>query len=288
MGPRQPERRADEGGARLEVDAHPTAGPRARSRGSGDGIRHGRRIPSARPGGRPAGRRCDAPRRNHAERPVPVGSNITAPVSPPRRIQRRQIRARVSKSRGRHRAAASQADATRAVAAPTPSRIGARCGERDGPGYGFSSAHQNSSREGRIVSTESHVSRMFEGRPPVMKSTGVLLLTAVAAVAVAEVVKPPGASLSLAEWWENRRAALDGDRPSQPVGVALSSWSQSSVTILWWRGSEVRPTPAADRWELRIADGPWTPAVATVGMTGVLSTWFSRPRRTGHASRSAA
>ena len=107
-----------------------------------------------------------------------------------------------------------------------------------------------------------------------MKSTGVLLLTAVATVAVAEFVKPPGASPSLAEWWENRRAAFDGDRPSQPVGVALSSWSQSSVTILWWRGSEVRPTPAADRWELRIADGPWTPAVATVGMTGVLSTWF--------------
>ena len=108
-----------------------------------------------------------------------------------------------------------------------------------------------------------------------MKSTGVLLLTAVAAVAVAEFMKTPGASLSLAEWWENRRAAFDGDRPSQPVGVALSSWSQSSVTILWWRGSEVRPTPAADRWELRIADGRWSPVVARVEMTGVLSTWFS-------------
>ena len=82
--PRQPERRADEGRARLEVDAHPSAarGRAAEVAGKGSGTAGGYRRRGRAVG--PPGRRCDAPRRNHAERPVAVGWNITAPVPPPR------------------------------------------------------------------------------------------------------------------------------------------------------------------------------------------------------------
>ena len=67
------------------------------------------------------------------------------------------------------------------------------------------------------------------------------------------------------------------------------SWSKAGVTITWRRGPAFLPGPHADRWEVRIARGGWTPAAVTDAPGGVLSTW---PRaclqRPGHASQFAA
>ena len=79
------------------------------------------------------------------------------------------------------------------------------------------------------------------------------------------------------EWWANLLAAFAGDRPAKPLRLGLSSWSRGGVTIAWRRGPAFLPAPPADRWEVRIARGGWTPAAVTDVPGGVLSTWLDGP-----------
>ena len=92
-----------------------------------------------------------------------------------------------------------------------------------------------------------------------MRSIAVLFLAVFAVFPAASCTAPLAVQPTIADWWANRRAALAGNRPEPPAGLYLSSWSSAGFTIAWWPAPTILPAPRADRWEVRIARGPWTP-----------------------------
>lgn len=114
----------------------------------------------------------------------------------------------------------------------------------------------------------------------------VSVVVAVLALAAASCTAPSGLRPAHADWWLNRLAALAGDRPAPPAGLYLSSWTRGSYSLVWWSGPAL-PEPPAERWELRIDRGPWTPYGVRrldLGTTRSRSMFVtSPPRRTGRS-----
>ena len=110
-----------------------------------------------------------------------------------------------------------------------------------------------------------------------MKSIALFAVVILAISPAASCTAPLAVHPAFGEWWANRLATFAGDRPAKPSMLALSSWSTGGVTLAWRRGPAFLPAPRADRWEVKIGRGDWTPATVTDVPGGTLSTWLDGP-----------
>ena len=113
-----------------------------------------------------------------------------------------------------------------------------------------------------------------------MRSLAVLLVVGLAVYRAASCTAPPAVQPALGDWWANRRAAFAGDRPEPPAGLFVSSWTVVGFSIAWWPAPTILPAPPVDRWEIRIARGPWIPVDVrrpSFSRTGVMYAYIEVP-----------